>query len=96
MTRNPVTIEACVWEEWLSFQSASIPPLPDVAPVSSRVTRILAGNPGPFQLQGTNTYLVGTGKNRILIDTGEVMMFSHLHSSLRKMGHFSSRLLETV
>ncbi|KAJ5344559.1 hypothetical protein N7452_002563 [Penicillium brevicompactum] len=42
--------------------------LPEVERLSASVVRILAGNPGKVS---TNTYLVGRGHQRILIDTGE-------------------------
>jgi ribonuclease/clavin/mitogillin len=45
--------------------------LPDVDTWSERVVVALGQNPSVFTGPGTNTYLVGTGRRRILLDTGQ-------------------------
>ena len=45
--------------------------LPDVDVWSERVTVALGQNPSMFTGPGTNTYLVGTGPERILLDPGQ-------------------------
>lgn len=44
---------------------------PEVSVWSERVTVALGMNPGLFTGPGTNTYLVGNGPRRILVDTGQ-------------------------
>ena len=45
--------------------------LPDVDVWSERVVVALGQNPGVFTGPGTNTYLVGSGRERLLLDTGQ-------------------------
>ncbi len=50
----------------------NLPAIADVTRLGPRVIRILGQNgPSKFVLQGTNTYLIGSGKRRILLDTAE-------------------------
>ncbi|KEY63882.1 hypothetical protein S7711_10129 [Stachybotrys chartarum IBT 7711] len=60
-----------IWGDYLEAQHGRLDPLPDVERLTSRVTRIMGGNSGLMRLQGTNTYLLGTGRSRLLVDSGQ-------------------------
>ncbi|PLW42681.1 hypothetical protein PCASD_08480 [Puccinia coronata f. sp. avenae] len=48
-----------------------LPHIPPVSALGTGITRILGQNPGPYTLQGTNTYLIAGETSSLLIDTGD-------------------------
>jgi endoribonuclease LACTB2 len=69
----------------------SLQRLDDVEQLSPLVWRVLGQNGGTYTLQGTCTYLIGTGKRRLLIDAGDAHTskeyISQLESCFKRAGN---------
>ncbi|RHZ59793.1 metallo-beta-lactamase type thioesterase tpcB [Aspergillus thermomutatus] len=79
-------LNICAFEEYLESQQKTLPTLPDVEQISPR-----------FTLQGTNTFIVGTGSERLLVDTGQGIpdWADLIHDTLARQGISLSHVLLT-
>ncbi|KAF3763203.1 metallo-beta-lactamase superfamily protein [Cryphonectria parasitica EP155] len=83
-------LNICAFEDYLESQTTLLPPLEDVEHISPRVIRVLGQNPGKFTLQGTNTYIIGTGTERLIVDTGQgIPDWADLISAAVSKGNFT-------
>eukprot|EP01043_Picozoa_sp_COSAG02_P035257 COSAG02_NODE_2513_length_8624_cov_15.389443_1_plen_547_part_00 len=84
-TRNALAIGQQRFEK-----SKTVPKQNNVEVHSERVTCVLGLNPNHYTLNGTNCWLVGTGKQRLLIDTGEhqqrVEFLANLKDAMKQVG----------
>ncbi|KAI7785985.1 metallo-beta-lactamase domain [Diaporthe eres] len=91
------SLNICAFEDYLTSQMSNLPFIPDVEQISPRVIRVLGQNPGKFTLQGTNTYIIGTGSERLIVDTSQGIQgwADLIETTLSDMGFSLSHVLLT-
>ncbi|KAL8827497.1 MAG: hypothetical protein Q9191_003144 [Dirinaria sp. TL-2023a] len=91
------SLNICAFDEYLKSQTQRLPQLANVEQLTPRVLRVLGQNPGKFTFQGTNTYIVGTGHHRLIVDTsgGEPGWAELIASTLESMDISLSHVLLT-
>ncbi|CAG9538467.1 unnamed protein product [Cercopithifilaria johnstoni] len=72
---------------------SSLTGLDPVSQLSKNVCRILGQNPGPFTLQGTNTYLIGATEEKILIDCGDSGVKRYIDYLKEALGNNTIKLI---
>lgn len=82
------SLNISAFDAYLNGQVANLAQLPNVEQVTPLVLRLLGQNPGRMTLQGSNTFVVGSGTERILIDTsgGEPEYAELLETALAERG----------
>ncbi|KAK4977328.1 hypothetical protein LTR66_005130 [Elasticomyces elasticus] len=87
------SLNICAFDDYLKGQTANLPVIANVEQLTPRVLRILGQNPG----KGTNTYVIGTGDRRIMVDTsgGEPEWAELVASTLDSMNIRLSHVLLT-
>lgn len=63
------------WSKWISLGETSV----------VNITRVLAPNPGPFTLTGTNTWIMGSSDGVVVIDPGPIDR-SHMAAIVEAVG----------
>jgi len=76
--------------------SPNLTAIAKVAKLSPNIISILGCNPGKMTLRGTNTYIIGNGKRRILLDTGDGLQPEYISNLLESLSFNKITIKEII